>query len=274
MSVSVAIDDKNRPQKPSHGAPPYVLAYPTAPPYVLANPTAPPYVLANPTAPPPRTTRYSESRGNTGRPRTSATRIPQVDATTGNTWLKGRTANYCFLIIFMLAIIAGVLFRPLNSPKYKVDSASVSLYNDSYSTNLIVKWNISMFVTNPNMFNKAVYNDLSLSIYYQNGYLSGFSFPPFHQGCRSQTLLNTSANALFQYDDNPLTSAIIKDWTKGVMVFDVKLRADYKNSYLFWCCPIYNYNILLCKNLKIHFLSNATQGAMLSGSQICSYDMY
>ncbi|KAL2479596.1 LEA 2 domain-containing protein [Abeliophyllum distichum] len=273
MSVSVAIDDKNRPQKPSHGVPPYVLANPTVPPYVLAHPTAPPYVLAHPTAPPPRTTRYSGSRGDTG-PRTSATGIPQVDATTGNTRLKGRTAVKCFLIVFMLTIIIVILFRPLASPKYKVDSISISLYNGSYSTNLIVKWNISISVTNPNMFNKAVYNDLSLSIFYQNGYVSGFSIPPFHQGCRSRTFLNTSANALLQYDDNPLTSAIIKDWTKGVMEFDVKLRADLKNSYFFWCCPIHDYNILLCKNLKIHFLSNATQGAMLSGSQICVYDMY
>ncbi|KAL2479601.1 hypothetical protein Adt_32567 [Abeliophyllum distichum] len=114
----------------------------------------------------------------------------------------------------------------------------------------------------PNLFNKIAYDGLYVLIYYRDEYLSGMSFPQFHQGCRYHTMLNTSVNALLEYNDNPLTSDMAKDWAAGFVEFDLKLRANYKMSYLFFYLENY-LNNAVCKNLKIKFSSNETHGTVL-----------
>ncbi|CAK9150019.1 unnamed protein product [Ilex paraguariensis] len=158
-----------------------------------------------------------------------------------------------------------------HSPKLRVDSVSVSPFNVSNSQ-LNAKWLILFYLENPNRVSSLAYENLQVSVNYQNQTesFSGTVFPPFLQYSKNQTSLNGKINVLSEKLNGSAANAIALDIGRGEIGFDVQLHGVMRLIVSSSTLKTFFVDVL-CGGVKVVLPANLSEGgSMVDGPTQCA----
>ncbi|GKU93755.1 hypothetical protein SLEP1_g7322 [Rubroshorea leprosula] len=124
------------------------------------------------------------------------------------------------LIIFgSIIFITWLVLRP-RLPDFSLQSLSLPNYNSS-TERVTATWDARFLVSNPNKKLSVSYSDVYSSVYYHGYDLADSRMPPFEQGTRNVTTIETSFSLVDAYIKGDVVDAINKDRSNGQVKFDV-----------------------------------------------------
>lgn len=166
-----------------------------------------------------------------------------------------------FIVAGCVIFIAWLVLRP-RMPEFRVQSVKVTNFSVVDSQHVSGTWQVGLLATNPNKKMKISYGTMNTELLYKSEFITATRIPPFDQGTRNQTVLNTVFSADNAYVATAAVNDLNSDRTKGNVAFRIRGQALVRFRSGWWRARRRLLRVL-CEDLAVGLSSSSNGTANL-----------
>lgn len=160
------------------------------------------------------------------------------------------------LVVAAIIVVLVLTSVDDRDPYFKVESIVILLEDDNYD-HVTARWDIRVSVENVNAVSYLHFQDFNVWVRCMSESSSQAVIPPFKLGHGDAILMNATVKTVL--------SAHARSQLIHGTVIDLNFKAKYKNRYGY-----YYRRDVVCKDVGVGFLSDATRGGVVSNDITCS----
>ncbi|OWM69034.1 NDR1/HIN1-like protein 10 [Punica granatum] len=170
-----------------------------------------------------------------------------------------------FIITGSIIFIVWLVLRP-RIPEFTVQSVKVTNFSVVDSQHVSGIWQVRLLVANPNKKMKISYATMDSTLFYKSEFITATRIPPFDQGTRNQTAVDTSFSVQDAYVAVSALNTLNSERAKGTVPFRIRVLAWVRFRSGWWRARSRLLKVW-CEDLTVGLSSSNNRTADLVGGE-------